>query len=53
MSQLQEYITPSLLQQAISFWFSHLTNERQLIAPPREAASRWFKRDEDFDKACV
>ena len=53
MSSLEEHLTPTLLKSAISFWFSHLTSEQDLVAPPRDAAARWFKRDEAFDNACL
>lgn len=53
MSQLPKSITPDLLRQTIDFWFSHFTSEHELIAPPQEAVSKWFKRDEQLDKACV
>ncbi|KAJ9130342.1 hypothetical protein NKR19_g9919, partial [Coniochaeta hoffmannii] len=53
MSSLEEHLTPALLKSAISFWFSHLTSEQHLVAPPREAASRWFQRDGAFDNACL
>lgn len=53
MARLQEYITPSKLEEVVSFWFEHFTDEHQFVAPPQEAAMRWFKRDEELDKACV
>lgn len=53
MPQVRDLINPALLQQALDFWFSHFTSARQLIAPPREAVSKWFKRDDELDKACV
>jgi uncharacterized protein (DUF924 family) len=53
MSPVQEHITPTLLQNVLSFWFSHLTSPHQFVAPPADAVVRWFKRDDDFDKACV
>jgi uncharacterized protein (DUF924 family) len=53
MTQLQKHVTPSKLGEVVEFWFEHFTNEQQFIAPPQEAAMRWFKRDEELDKACV
>ncbi|OIW27869.1 DUF924-domain-containing protein [Coniochaeta ligniaria NRRL 30616] len=53
MALLRDHITPSKLEEVVEFWFEHLTDEHQLVAPPRTAAMRWFKRDEELDKACV
>ncbi|KAB5585685.1 hypothetical protein GE09DRAFT_1197436 [Coniochaeta sp. 2T2.1] len=52
-SQLREHITPSLLKEVLDFWFSHFTSPRDFVAPPKEAVARWFRRDEEFDRACV
>lgn len=53
MGRLQEQVTPSKLEEVVEFWFEHLNDEHQFIAPPREATMRWFKRDEELDKACA
>lgn len=53
MAQLQEQITPSKLEEVVEFWFEHFTDAGQFVAPPQQAAMRWFKRDEELDRACV
>ncbi|KAB5583432.1 hypothetical protein GE09DRAFT_1167405 [Coniochaeta sp. 2T2.1] len=53
MSSFREHITPALLKEVLDFWFSHFTSPRDFVAPPKEAAARWFRRDEEFDRACV
>jgi len=53
MDRLQEHISPAKLDDVVKFWFAHFKDDRQLVAPPPDAVMRWFKRDEEFDKACA
>ena len=53
MVDLKEHVTPALLKEILDFWFSHFTSPEDFVAPPWEVAARWFRRDEEFDRACV
>lgn len=51
--QLKQILTPALLQDVRNFWFDHLSGEDALIIPGQNEMMRWFRRDAEFDKACV
>ncbi|KAJ5225404.1 hypothetical protein N7468_006629 [Penicillium chermesinum] len=50
---LNRTLTPALLSQVNNFWFSHICTEDARILPGKEDQMRWFKKDEQFDAACV
>ncbi|KAJ5669211.1 hypothetical protein N7462_010281 [Penicillium macrosclerotiorum] len=53
LQDLKQALTPALLEEVRHFWFDHLGGEDHLILPGQSAMMRWFRRDADFDKACV
>lgn len=52
-SELRKTLTPALLDEVRDFWFSHFSNEDALILPGMDEMMKWFKKDEEFDNACV
>ncbi|CAI7569876.1 Tetratricopeptide-like helical [Penicillium manginii] len=53
VSELKQTLTPALLDEVRDFWFSHFPNEDALILPGMNEMMKWFKKDEEFDNACV
>lgn len=52
-SQLRQTITPALLDEIRNFWFAHFCDEDALVLPGQTEMMKWFKKDDEFDKACV
>jgi hypothetical protein len=51
--ELKKTLKPDLLECVHQLWFGHCEEENSLILPSQNEMQRWFKRDADFDKACV
>jgi hypothetical protein len=52
VASLRQLLTREVLQDVRDVWFQDFTNDHQLIAPPPDRLSRWFKRDDEFDRVC-
>ncbi|KAJ5610482.1 Tetratricopeptide-like helical [Penicillium lagena] len=51
--ELKKTLTPDLLESVHQLWFAHCEEETSLILPGQNEMQHWFKRDADFDRACV
>ncbi|KAK3393441.1 hypothetical protein B0H63DRAFT_385056 [Podospora didyma] len=49
--QLEGVFNPAVLEAVRQFWFKDMEEEHFML-PPQEASMRWFRRNEEFDKAC-
>jgi hypothetical protein len=52
LPELKKTLTPDLLESVHQLWFGHC-EESSLILPSQNEMQRWFRRDADFDEACV
>ncbi|KAJ5934805.1 hypothetical protein N7466_004352 [Penicillium verhagenii] len=52
-AELQQTLTPALIEDIQKFWFDHLSDDKSLVLPGQSEMKRWFSTDHDFDKACV
>lgn len=51
--ELKQKLTPALLEEVRDFWFAHCSDVNSLILPGQSEMMKWFKKDVEFDKACV
>jgi len=52
-SELKQILSPALFDDVHKLWFDHICDEESLVLPGWNEMSKWFTRDEAFDKACV
>ncbi|KAH7347974.1 hypothetical protein BKA66DRAFT_542583 [Pyrenochaeta sp. MPI-SDFR-AT-0127] len=48
-----EVLSHNFLEDILSFWFSHIDNIDNIIAPDVEDAMPWFSQDDAYDRACI